>query len=52
MTYLVVAVVCLLTLTSAGPTLVGLAQAAVPLVIALGVVAGMLRIVWYITSRY
>lgn len=49
---LVAAIVLLAVLVSAGPTLVALAYAAVPLVIAVGVVAGLLRIVWLVTERY
>lgn len=36
----------------AGPALAGLAHAAVPLVVAVGVVAALLRIVWHFTNRY
>lgn len=50
--WLIAAIVLLSVLLSAGPTLVGLARAAVPLVIALGSVAVVLRLVWYFTSRY
>ena len=46
------AVVALSVLSSAGPTLVGLVQAAVPLIIALCAAVVALRIVWYFTSRY
>lgn len=50
--FLVVAIVTLAVLVSAGPTLVGLAHAAVPLVIAIGSVAGLLRLIWHFTNRY
>lgn len=50
--WLIGAIVLLSVLVSAGPTLVGLAHAAVPLVIALGSVAVVLRLVWYFTNRY
>lgn len=49
---LVIAIVGLSVLVSAGPTLVGLAHAAVPLVIAIGLVVAVLRLVWHITNRY
>lgn len=49
---LVAAVVLLAVLVSAGPTLVRLAQAATPLVIAAGVVVAVLRVVWVFTSRF
>lgn len=50
--WLVIAVVALSVLNSAGPTLVGLAEAAVPLIIAIGCVAIAARIVWHFTSWY
>lgn len=49
---LVVSMVALCVLVSAGPTLVRLAHAAVPLVVALGVVTLVLRLAWYFTNRY
>ncbi len=48
---LVAAVVVLSVLVSAGPTLVALARAAVPLIVALGVVAVVVRVVWWFTNR-
>lgn len=51
-TFLVASVVALCLLVAAGPTLVALAQAAVPLVIALGVVAAVLRLVFFHTRRW
>jgi hypothetical protein len=39
-------------LVVAGPTLAELATAAVPLVIAVGGVAVVLRLLWYFTGRY
>jgi membrane protein YdbS with pleckstrin-like domain len=50
--YLIVAIVFLSILVSAGPTLVALANAAVPLVMVVGSVAIALRLVWYFTNRY
>ncbi len=49
---LVAAIVVLSLLVSAGPTLVALVEAAVPLVLVVGVVAAVLRIVWLVTERY
>ncbi len=49
---LVVGIVALAVLVSAGPTLVALAHAAVPLVIALGVVAVIVRLVFFHTRRW
>lgn len=51
-TFLVVAVVGLSVLTSAGPILAALAHALAPLVIALGCMALVLRLAWYFTHRY
>ncbi len=50
--WLVVAVVGLSVLTSAGPTIIGIVHAAVPLVIAVGVGAAALRLVWHFANRY
>jgi hypothetical protein len=50
--WLIAAVVTVSILSSAGPALIGLAQAAVPLVIALGGVVVVLRLVWHFTDRY
>jgi hypothetical protein len=50
--FLVIAIVGLAVLTAAGPTLVALAHAAVPLVIAVGVVVLALRAVWFFTNRW
>jgi hypothetical protein len=50
--WLVAAVVAVSILSSARPTLVGLAHAAVPLVIAVGAVVVVLRLVWFYTSRH
>lgn len=49
---LVVAIVLLAMLVTAGPVLVALAEAAVPLVVATGLVVGLLRVVWLVTERY
>lgn len=38
-------------LVSAGPTIVALANALAPLVLAIGLVAGVLRLVWHYTNR-
>lgn len=50
--WLVSTVVLLSLLISAGPALVALMHAAVPLLIAGGAVVIGARIVWYLTSRY
>jgi membrane associated rhomboid family serine protease len=42
----------LVALVAAGPTLVGVIHALVPLVIATGVVAGLLRVAWFFTNRW
>lgn len=49
---LIASVMLLAVLVSAGPTLVQLAHAAVPLVIAGGVIAVVLRLVWWLSNRY
>lgn len=49
--YLIMAIVALAVLVSAGPTLIALAHAAVPLVVALGVVAVVLRLVFFHTRH-
>ncbi len=49
---LVVAIVALSVLVSAGPTLVALVNAAVPLVVAVGLVAAILRVVFFHTRRW
>jgi hypothetical protein len=51
-TYLVVAIVALCLLVSAGPTLVALMNAAIPLVAVAGVVAVVLRLVFFHTRRW
>jgi len=48
---LLILILALAAIVSAGPTLIALARAAVPLVIAVGVVAAVLRVVWWLTSR-
>ncbi len=50
--FLVVAIVALAVLVSAGPTLVALTNAAVPLVIVVGVVVVALRLVFFHTRRW
>lgn len=42
----------LLVLVTAGPTLVCLAQALVPLAVVVGVVAAVLRLVWFHTRGW
>jgi hypothetical protein len=49
---LVLAIIGLAVLSAAGPMLVALFQAAVPLVIAVGAVALLLRAVWFFTHRW
>jgi threonine/homoserine efflux transporter RhtA len=51
-TWLIVAIIALCLLVSAGPTLVRLAHAAVSLIAVLGIVVVVLRLVWYFTERY
>ena len=43
------AVIVALAVVTAAPTLVRLAGAVVPLIVALGIVAAVLRIVWFYT---
>lgn len=50
--YTAAVVVALWVLISAAPILVGLAHALVPLIVAVGFVAVLLRLAWYFTSRY
>lgn len=50
--FLVVSLAVLCLLLTAGPTLVALAQATVPLAIALGVVVAALRLVLFHTRRW
>ncbi len=49
--YLIVVTVCLSVLMAAGQTLVALAHAAAPLVLAFGLVACVVRLVWHYTNR-
>jgi hypothetical protein len=42
----------LVALVAAGPTLVSLAEALVPLVLVVGVVVAVLRVVWFYTRRW
>jgi hypothetical protein len=51
-TFLTVAIVALCLLVSAGPTLISLAHAAVPLVAVVGVVAVVARLVFFHTRRW
>jgi hypothetical protein len=48
----IVLAIALALLVSAGPTLIALAQALVPLVIVGGIVAAVLRIVFFYTRRW
>jgi hypothetical protein len=50
--FLVIAIVGLAALIAAGPTLVALAHAAVPLVVAGGVMLLIMRAAWYLTNRW
>lgn len=50
--FLVASVVVLFALVAAGPTLVALTEAALPLVIAVGVVAAVLWLVSFHTQRW
>jgi hypothetical protein len=49
---LLVLIIALAVMVSAGPTLVALAQAAVPLVIVGGIVAAVLRLIFFHTRRW
>jgi hypothetical protein len=51
-TYLIIAIVALSMLVSTGPTLVALAHAAIPLVVAAGIVAVVLRLVFFHTRKW
>jgi hypothetical protein len=51
-TFLLVAVVLLGLLMSAGPTLVDLMRAAIPLVLVVGLVAAILRLVFFHTRKW
>lgn len=48
---LIAAIVALSVLVAAGPTVVGLAHVLPSLVLALGLAAALLRLVWYVTTR-
>lgn len=50
--FLVLVIATLSVLVSAGPTLVKLAHAAVPLVVAVGAVVAVLRLVFFHTRRW
>jgi hypothetical protein len=49
---LVAVLLVLVLLVSAGPTLIALFQAAVPVIIAIGAVVVIVRLVWFFTTRY
>jgi hypothetical protein len=50
--WLVGSIVGLAVLVSAGPTVVALVHAAVPLIVVLAAVVVVLRLLWYFTNRY
>lgn len=50
--YLLIGVLTLLLVSAAGPVLAELAKSAVPLVVAAGLVAVVLRLVWHYTNRH
>ena len=52
MTFLIVAIVTLSLMVSAGPTLVAVIKAAIPLVAVVGVVAAVLRLVFFHTRKW
>jgi hypothetical protein len=49
---LVAVIVLLAVLVSAGSTIVALAHAAVPLVLAIGALAVLTRVAWWLTGRW
>ena len=49
---LVLALITISILVAAGPTIVCLAQALVPLIVAVGLTAAVVRIVWFYTRRW
>jgi hypothetical protein len=49
--FLIAAIVALSVLVAAGPTLVGLFKVLPSLVLAVGLAAALLRVVWFVTSR-
>lgn len=49
---LVAVIVLLAVLVSAGPTIVALVHAAVPLVLVIGVVVVLMRLAWWLTGRW
>jgi len=50
--FLLLMVFCLAVVLMIGPALVALMHALVPLVIAVGLVAVLLRLVWFFTTRF
>jgi hypothetical protein len=52
LTYLVAAIVLLSALASAGPTLIDLTHAAVPLVVVVGIVVALVRLVFFHTRNW
>lgn len=48
---LIAAIVAMSVLVSAGPTVVGLFNVLPSLVLAVGLAAALLRLVWFVTSR-
>jgi hypothetical protein len=50
--YLIAAIVALCLLVSAGPTLVAVMNTAIPLIVVIGVVAVILRLVFFHTRKW
>jgi uncharacterized paraquat-inducible protein A len=50
--FLVVSIVALSTLVAAGPTVVALVHAIVPVMVVLAALVVALRLLWYFTNRY
>jgi len=50
--FLVVGIVALAALDSAGPALVGLFNVMLSLVLAIGLATALLRLVWFVTTRH
>lgn len=49
--YMIIATICLSVLMAAGQTLIALANAVAPLVLASGLVVCVIRVVWHYTNR-
>lgn len=50
--FLILAIVGLAVLSAAGPMLIALVQAVIPLIVAIGAVVLLLRGVWFFTNRW